>query len=184
MLRERTYPGLYVTEDSDARTVVPSLCAGGHYVIMLRERTPENEILLSRRYYDYSDAALTSCAPGLSQDRLYMKTSLHCRWIVAFRPELLEQGLSEKEISDYTFFAYYPKESLHLSIAEIEVVTTCINDICTELQQPKDHYSSAILAKHIHPSITPHASMKDSLSLVIWSSTRSWPTTTNYSGNI
>lgn len=150
MKKERTYPGLYVAEDSDAHTVVPILCAEGYYVIMLRGRTPENEILLGRRYYDYSDAALTCCAPGLSQSATYMKTFLQCRWIVAFRPELFEETPSEKDISDYTFFTYYPKESLHLSVTEIEVMTSCINDICIELQRPRDHYSSAILAKHIH----------------------------------
>lgn len=150
MQEERTYPGLYMAEDADVRTVVPALCAEGCYVIMLRGRSPENETLLGRRYYDYSDAALTCCAPGISHSAIYTKTSLYCRWIVAFRPELFEKAPSEKIIDDYTFFTYYPKESLHLSVAETEVMTSCINDICTELQHPLDHYSSAILAKHLH----------------------------------
>lgn len=150
MQKERTYPGLYIAEDSDTRFIVPSLCAEGYYVILFRGRTPENETLFGRRYYDYSDAALTCCAPCLQQTAIYLKTSLHCRWIVAFRPELFEEALSEKEIADYTFFSYYPKESLHLSVAEIEVITACITDICIELQRPRDHYSSVILAKHIH----------------------------------
>lgn len=150
MQQERTYPGLYIAEDADTRTLVPALCDGGYYVIMLRERAPENETLLGRRYYDYSDAALTCCAPGLSQSVTYMKTSLHCRWIVAFRPELFEEAPTGKDISGYTFFTYYPRESLHLSVAETEVMTSCINDICTELQRPRDHYSSAILAKQLH----------------------------------
>lgn len=150
MQQERTYPGLYMTENADTRIVVPALCAGGYYAVMLRGRTPENETLLGRRYYDYSDATLTCCAPGLSRTAFYMKTSLQCQWIVAFRPELFEETPSEKEISGYRFFTYYPREALHLSVAETEVLTSCINDICTELQRPRDHYSSAILAKHIH----------------------------------
>lgn len=150
MKKEKTYPGLYVAEDVDTRTIVPALCAEGYYVVLFRERTPENETLLGRHYYDYSDASLTCCAPGLSRAAFYMKTSLQCRWIIGFRPELFEEAPSEKEIAGYTFFDYYPKEALHLSVSEIEVMTACINDICTELQRPRDHYSSTILAKHIH----------------------------------
>ena len=149
MQKERTYPGLYMAEDSDTGTIVPALCAEGYYVIMLRGRAPENENLLGRRYYDYSDAALMGCAPGLSQAAFYMRASLQCRWIIAFRPELFEEAPSDKDISEYTFFSYYPEESLHLSVAEIEIITACINDICTELQRARDHYSSSILAKQI-----------------------------------
>lgn len=150
MQKERTYPGLYMVEDSDTHTIVPTLCAAGYYVVMFRGRTFENETLLGRRYYDYSDAALTCCAPGLFQVASDMMTSFQCRWIIAFRPELFKEALSEKEISEYTFFTYYLKEALHLSITEIEIITACIDDICIELQRPGDHYSSAILAKHIH----------------------------------
>lgn len=150
MQKKSTYPGLYIAEDVDTRTTVQTLCAGGYYIIMLRERAPENENLLGRCYYDYSDAALTCCAPGLSQSATYMKSCLHCRWIVAFRPELFEEAPTGKEISGYTFFTYYPRESLHLSVAETEVMTSCINDICIELQRPRDNYSSTILAKHLH----------------------------------
>lgn len=149
MQKEKTYPGLYMVENSDTATIVPALCAGGYYVIMLRERTSDNETLLGCRYYDYSDAALTCCTPGLSHAAFYMKTPLQCRWIIAFRPELFEEAPSEKEISEYTFFTYYPKEALHLSVEEVETITACINDICTELQRPRDHYSSTILAKQI-----------------------------------
>lgn len=149
MQKEKTYPGLYMAENSDTATIVPALCAGGYYVIMLRERTSDNETLLGRRYYDYSDGALTCCTPELSHAAFYMKTPLQCRWIIAFRPELFEGAPSEKEISEYTFFTYYPKEALHLSVTEIETITACINDICTELQRPRDHYSSTILAKQI-----------------------------------
>lgn len=150
MQKETTYPGLYVAKDSDARAIVPGLCARGYYVILLRERSDENEAYFGRCYYDYSDAAITCCTPGLSKAAIYMKSSLQCRWIVAFRSGLFEETPSEKEISDYTFFTYYPEEALHLSTAEIEVIAGCINDIRIELQRPGDHYSSSILAKHIH----------------------------------
>lgn len=150
MLREQTYPGLYMAEDSDTHTVVPGLCARGFYVILLCGRTPENETLFGRRYYDYSDASLSCCAPGLPRTPIHLNASLHCRWIVAFRPELFEEAPSEKEISGYTFFTYYPREALHLSVAELRVLVSCMNDIRIELQRPRDHYSNSILAKHIH----------------------------------
>lgn len=150
MQKEKRYPGLYIAEDIDTRTLIPNLCTQGYYILLIRSRTPENETLLGRRYYDYSDAALTGCAPGVFQTTFYMKTSLQCRWIVAFRPELFEDVLSENELSEYTFFTYYPKEALHLSVAEIRVITACINDLYTELQRPRDHYSNTILSRHIH----------------------------------
>lgn len=150
MQKERTYPGLYIGEDIDTRALIPNLYTQGYHVLLLRNRTPENETLLGRRYYDYSDAALTGCAPGLFQAGFYMKTSLQCRWIVAFRPELFEDTVSENELSEYTFFAYYPKEALHLSVAETQVITACINDLCTELQRPRDPYTGTILSRHLH----------------------------------
>ena len=149
MSKCRTYPGLYIIEDSDTHVIVSELCAQGYYIIILRNRAPENETLFGRHYYDYSDTTLTCCAPELAQAAIYIKKSLPCRWILAFRPELLKKGPSEKDISDYTFFFYRPNEALHLSIAETKVITSCIDDICTELLHSKDHYSSRILAKHI-----------------------------------
>lgn len=148
MQKEKTYPGLYIGEDTNTRTVVPVLAAEGYYVLMLCGRTPENETLLGRRYYDYSDAALTCCAPDRAAS--YTQTALRCRWIAAFRPELFDEARSEKALDDYTFFTYYPNESLHLSVAETGVMTSCITDIRTELQGPRDHYSGTILARHIH----------------------------------
>lgn len=147
MKKENTYPGLYIARDSETR-IVPGLCAEGYHVIMLCGQTPENETLLGRRYYDYSDAALTCCTSDRAA--IYTQTCLRCRWIAAFRPEFFDEARSEKTISDYTFFNYRPNESLHLSVAETGVMNSCITDIRIELQRPRDHYSGAILARHIH----------------------------------
>ncbi|WP_298613012.1 AraC family transcriptional regulator [uncultured Odoribacter sp.] len=149
MQKESTYPDLYIAGDTDTRTLIPGLCMQGYYVLLLRNRAPENETWFGRRYYDYSDATLTCCRPGLSQSAVYMKNPLDCRWIVAFRPELFEEAPSEKDLSDYTFFAYQPQEALHLSVAETHVLVECIEDICVELRRPRDQYSSCILARHI-----------------------------------
>lgn len=143
------YPGLYLAEESDARTVVPTLCAHGYYVILLRGRSAENETRFGRHYYDYSDAMLTCCRPERCPEALYLNASLYCRWIIAFSPRLFEGMASEKEMADYSFFAYHPEEALHLSLDEANTLIGCVNDIRTELQHVRDHCTNSIIVRHI-----------------------------------
>ena len=86
-----------------------------------------------------SDAAITITAythmlpSGTVPIRCLHKNSLNCRWIVAFRPELLEEVPPLKRISPTnTSFSYRPQEALHLSVAE----TNGIEYICIELRRP------------------------------------------------
>ena len=104
-----------------------------------------------RSTYDYRQGAMLFIAPGQmmgSEDD--GQPHQPEGWALAFHPELLKGTPLAKAMKDYNYFSYNANEALHLSAAERQTITGCMEKIREELQgTASDKHSLPLIVDNI-----------------------------------
>lgn len=144
-MNELQFPGLYIDDSANPRTILPYLCRSGYYCLILTDSPAEVCTKYGRLHCDYCDGTLIGYCP----DAVCVGIPASCLWTVAFHPDLFKGRILEKTIEEYTFFSYAPKEALHISQKERRILSSCVDDIRRELHHTTDSYKRTILTRHI-----------------------------------
>lgn len=103
-----------------------------------------------RNHYDFDEGVLIFTAPN--QVTTATKTQELGEvngWMLYFHPDLIRNTSLGEKIDGYTFFSYDVHEALHLSDAEQNIITNCIEMIRMEIQQRIDGHSRQVLVSNI-----------------------------------
>lgn len=120
----------------------------GFYAVILIKECPAHSGL-GRKYYDYSNAAMTFLSPG-EVFRLAPSETLPGKgFLLTFHPDLLNCVSARNLTEHYTFFGYRKEEALHLSERETGKIMCCLENMEDELHHPADSHTATLLARHI-----------------------------------
>ncbi len=144
-MNELQFPGLYIDDSANPRTILPYLCRSGYYCLILTDSPAEVSTKYGRLHCDYCDGTLIGYRPAT----VCMEFPASYLWTVAFHPDLFKGRILEKTIEEYTFFSYALKEALHVSLKEKQILSSCVDDIRRELHHGTDSYKCTILTRHI-----------------------------------
>ena len=144
-MNELQFPGLYIDDSANPRTILPYLCRSGYYCLILTDSPAEVCTKYGRLHCDYCDGTLIGYCP----DTVCVGIPASCLWTVAFHPDMFKGRILEKTIEEYTFFSYAPKEALHIYQKERRILSSCVDDIRRELHHGTDSYKRTILTRHI-----------------------------------
>ena len=137
--------GLFIDENIDPRPVTATLCRSGYYVMLLKGASEECETKYGRCYCDYNEGSLLCYCPG----SVLQSVPTACCRLFAFHPALFSGICEELRFTGYTFFSYAPKEALHPSSEERNILISCIDGIRRELFHSPDRYKHTILIRQI-----------------------------------
>ncbi|SEL88244.1 helix-turn-helix domain-containing protein [Parapedobacter koreensis] len=102
-----------------------------------------------QRYYDFNEGVMVFTKPGqvfrIFETDEYRATG----FALFFKADLIQHYPLAKTIKDYGFFAYDLSEALHLSDAEMNIVSTLIEQIQQELKSNIDTFSQDIIVSHL-----------------------------------
>ncbi|MCR5453366.1 MAG: helix-turn-helix domain-containing protein [Bacteroidales bacterium] len=103
-----------------------------------------------REKYDYQEGTVVTYAPGQTvtvewNADLPMPPSRG----LLFHPDLLHGTSLDKKINSYTFFEYGQREALHLSQRERTVISSLLDQIENEIENPVDRHSQVIITDAI-----------------------------------
>lgn len=144
------YSGLHIERYADVH-VAAVLRSHGYYVMAMADGAACDTVATGRGMCDFRDYTMF-CQPPVSMASALVGTVAMPRTLLllaAFAPTLLEGVPHESDASNYTFFGYSPRESLHMSVAEYGIMNGCAEDIVCELKHEDDSYKGAILARHV-----------------------------------
>ncbi len=107
-------------------------------------------IRYGRESYDYQEGTVVSFAPGQTvtvewNANMPMPPSRG----LLFHPDLLHGTQLGKKIDEYTFFDYGQREALHLSERERTVISSLLDQIEAEIENPVDRHSQTIITDAI-----------------------------------
>lgn len=103
-----------------------------------------------RNAYDFNEGVMFFTAPG--QVHSVSKTQALneiAGWMLFFHPDLIRNTPLGTAIDDYGFFSYEVHEALHLSDAEQNTITDCVNMIQQEISERIDNHSQAVIASYL-----------------------------------
>lgn len=143
------YAGLHAARDVDG-SVAPVLLRHGYYVMAVAEASAVDGSATGRTRSDFNDYTMFCMAPSLVGGMSYSLSGVvPRRWLLmtACTPSSVPMT-PPKGAYGYTFFGYAPREALHLSSAEYDVLSECVDDMCRELPHEEDRYKRSILSRH------------------------------------
>lgn len=143
-MNEQRLPGIYIDTVADSRAVIPYLCRSGYYCLVLTMSFSESDTKYGLLHDDYRDGVFIAYRANV----LCTEIPSSCLWMAAFHPGVFKDVIQEKQIEEYSFWGYAPKEALHISQKESRILTSCFNDIRKEFNQKADQYQLNILNKH------------------------------------
>lgn len=118
--------------------------------IVFLKKTKCSRLLYGRGQYDYQDSSLIFIGPGQVMGlEDTAKTLQPNGWVLVFHPDLIKGTALGRQIKNYRFFSYDVAEALHLSASEQSTVLDCFNKILSELANPIDHHSRALIVSNI-----------------------------------
>lgn len=132
----------------------------GQYAVIMRGRHEDRHTGCLR--CDFRDATLSFRSPKSGEDQGCAprkachpadESSADGR-VLLFGETLLQCAGNEIRMSEYTFFDYLDKESLHLSAKEKEIVDDCMSAIHDEYEWEPDKYSCRLVVKKIDVLLT------------------------------
>lgn len=105
-------------------------------------------IRYGRESYDYQEGTVVSFAPGqtVTVEWNTIMPMPPSRGLL-FHPDLLHGTQLGKKISEYTFFDYGQREALHVSERERTVISSLLDQIETEIENPVDRHSQTLPKK-------------------------------------
>lgn len=100
-----------------------------------------------RNDYDFNEGVMYFTAPNQIQTigRTQKKNEIK-GWIINFHPDLIRNTPLGKLIDNYNFFSYDVHEALHLSDAEQQIITDCVNIIRKEIAERIDNHSQTVIS--------------------------------------
>jgi len=115
------------------------------YVIGLKDSSCGNQY--GRNHYDFDEGVLFFYAPNQINTvvKAYKKGEVN-GWMIVFHPDLIRNTQLGKTIDQYNFFNYSVHEALHLSEAEQNTLTDCMNLIKREISERVDNHSQIVIS--------------------------------------
>lgn len=103
-----------------------------------------------RNHYDFDDGVLIFTAPKqvITLTRSHDVGQAH-GWVLYFHPDLIRNTPLAERMNEYNFFNYEVHEALHLSDAEQDTLTQCVDRIRDEMSQRIDDHSQRVLVSII-----------------------------------
>ena len=121
----------------------------GIYAIFLKERK-NCELKYGKSHYDFDEGTMVFFAPGQTvQVTLTGAPHQPSGLALVFHPDLIKGTALGKRIHEYSFFSYQSNEALHLSDKERTVITDCMENIETELNQNMDRHSKRLIVSNL-----------------------------------
>lgn len=114
------------------------------YVIALKDHSCGMEY--GRNNYDFGEGVLIFTAPGqVTLTNKPQKKGENSGWMLFFHPDLIRNTPLGQNIDNYHFFSYDVHEALHLSEAEQNTMTECVELIHAEIRQRIDNHSQRVI---------------------------------------
>jgi AraC-like DNA-binding protein len=103
-----------------------------------------------RNTYDFNEGVMYFTAPNQIQTvgRAQKKNEIH-GWSLSFHPDLIRNTPLGQTIDKYKFFSYDVHEALHLSDAEQQTITDCVNLIKKEISERVDNHSQIVISSSL-----------------------------------
>lgn len=121
----------------------------GLYLITLKNQAP-GELKYGRNYYDFQEGTLFFLAPeqvvSVNPETNPIGTE---GWGVFFHPDLIRKLPLFEKMSSYSFFSYDANEALHLSEKEKHILTECVENIKSEIENNIDGHTQTLTVSNI-----------------------------------
>lgn len=115
------------------------------YVIGLKDGSCGNQY--GRNSYDFNEGVLFFYAPNQVQTVIKAHKKGKVKgWMIIFHSDLVRNTPLGKTIDTYNFFSYSVYEALHLSDAEQDTLTDCMNLIKKEIAGRIDSHSQIVIS--------------------------------------
>ncbi len=103
-----------------------------------------------RNNYDFDEGVLIFTAPNQIQSvtKPQKKNEVN-GWMLFFHPDLIRNTPLGKIIDSYPFFSYDIHEALHLSDAEQQTITQCVDIIKNEISERIDNHSQTVISSSL-----------------------------------
>ncbi len=106
--------------------------------------------MYGRNRYDFDEGVMIFTAPNqVQQVTKAQKLNEIKGWMLFFHPDLIRNTSLRKNIDNYKFFDYDVHEALHLSDAEQQTITECVNMIKQEISERIDNHSQSVIASSL-----------------------------------
>lgn len=103
-----------------------------------------------RDKYDFDEGVLIFTAPNQVQQITKAQQLNEIKgWMLFFHPDLIRHTSLGKNIDNYKFFGYDVYEALHLSDAEQQTITDCVNMIKKEIAERIDNHSQTVITSSL-----------------------------------
>lgn len=100
-----------------------------------------------RHDYDFNEGVMYFTAPDQLQGVVKAQKKNEIKgWVLNFHPDLIRNTPLGKTIDSYHFFSYDVHEALHLSDAEQNTITDCVNIIKNEISERIDNHSQTVIS--------------------------------------
>jgi len=143
-----THPLISIIDVSQTETLEEHVGIRGCldlYVIGLKDSSCGNQY--GRNHYDFNEGVLFFYAPNQVQTvmKAYKKGEIK-GWMIAFHADLIRNTQLGKTIDKYNFFSYSVYEALHLSEAEQNTLTDCMQLVKKEIIERVDNHSQIVIS--------------------------------------
>ncbi len=146
-----THPLISVIDIAQTETLESHLGMSGYmdlYVIGLKDSSCGNQY--GRNHYDFDEGVLFFYAPNQVQTvvKAYKKGEVN-GWMIVFHPDIIRNTHLGKTIDKFNFFSYAVHEALHLSDAEQQILTDCMQLIEREIAGRVDGHSQLVISSNL-----------------------------------
>lgn len=118
------------------------------YSIALKDKSCG--MLYGRNKYDFDEGVMIFTAPNQVQQITKAQQLNEIKgWMMFFHPDLIRHTSLGKNIDNYKFFGYDVYEALHLSDAEQQTITDCVNMIKKEIAERIDNHSQTVITSSL-----------------------------------
>lgn len=147
-LEKPTHPLITIIDVSQLETHEEQIgmkISSSLYAIGLKDKSCG--LQYGRNDYDFNEGVMYFTAPNQIQTvgKTQKKNEIK-GWIINFHPDLVRNTPLGKVIDSYNFFSYDVHEALHLSDAEQQVITDCVNIIKKEISERIDNHSQIVIS--------------------------------------
>lgn len=118
------------------------------YSIALKDKSCG--MLYGRNKYDFDEGVMIFTAPNQVQQITKAQQLNEIKgWMLFFHPDLIRHTSLGKNIDNYKFFGYDVYEALHLSDAEQQTISDCVNMIKNEIAERIDNHSQKVISSYL-----------------------------------
>ncbi len=147
---ETLHPLITVVNMAQAQHVISGAASYsyGLYALFLKQ-TYCGDITYGRQPYDYQEGTIATYAPGQVITVRHRPDYKPDALGLLFHPDLIRGTELGRDIGQYSFFAYDVREALHLSQAERQIVTDCMDNTAAELHHAIDNHSRRLICRNV-----------------------------------